>query len=442
MYTKGLLFVVIQVVLSIWCAPLFAETCAAASCHSKLITQKQPHQPVKDMDCAACHKQISPKHPGGTGKAFSLTASGSQLCFECHTPLGKAKNVHEPVKSGECLECHKVHGASGKYLLENSEDLTQLCTKCHDSAAFKHKFVHGPVAAGACTKCHDPHQSAEKFLVKGTIRSLCLTCHNDLAKFLQADPVVHKPVQSGNCTLCHGAHGAAFRGLLKKKIPELCIECHPNIGKRMADLKVPHKPLQDEGGCGTCHAPHSAKAKGLLPSDGKSVCLSCHGRNDLGKPPLLNISKELEGKKFLHGPLLKGECKGCHDPHGSNNFRMLTGSYPGTLYFPYKEGSYDFCLQCHDKNLLRFAETTLYTKFRNGNRNLHFVHVTDKRKGRSCRFCHEAHASNGEKLISIDGAKLGDWRVPLNFKITSTGGSCAPGCHQAFKYDRVKPEAY
>ena len=63
------------------------------------------------------------------------------------------------------------------------------------------------------------------------------------------------------------------------------------------------------------------------------------------------------------------------------------------------------------------------------------------RKGRTCRICHEPHASNGEKLISKEGAQFGEWKIPINFKITSTGGSCAPGCHREFKYDRKKPVA-
>ena len=109
---------------------------------------------------------------------------------------------------------------------------------------------------------------------------------------------------------------------------------------------------------------------------------------------------------------------------------------------PYRDGLYDACLKCHEKNLLRFAETTIYTKFRNGSRNLHFVHVSNKSKGRSCRLCHEPHSSNGEKLISVDGKTFGSWKIPLNFKINPTGGTCAPGCHRAFRYDREKPENY
>jgi predicted CXXCH cytochrome family protein len=184
------------------------------------------------------------------------------------------------------------------------------------------------------------------------------------------------------------------------------------------------------------------------------VCLNCHATDNLGKPPLKNIGKQLaeknaeKGKKqepgarYLHGPLREGRCGGCHDPHGSGNFRLLTGPYPADFYAPYRKGAFDFCLQCHEKYLLDFSQTTLYTKFRNGDRNLHVVHVADKRKGRTCRACHEPHVSDSPKLIAEKGIGFGDWMIPLGFQATATGGRCAPGCHQPFSYDREKPIAY
>ena len=83
--------------------------------------------------------------------------------------------------------------------------------------------------------------------------------------------------------------------------------------------------------CGNCHSTHFSKAKGLLAGDEKSVCLGCHGADGLGVPPLRNIKKELEGKKVLHGPIQKNTCGGCHDPHGTPNYRnVLTSPAGGT----------------------------------------------------------------------------------------------------------------
>jgi predicted CXXCH cytochrome family protein len=422
-----------------------APSCVTTDCHASIKALKLPHAPVKDGDCLTCHTQKNQQHPVKGGKSFDLAAKGSALCKECHDGLDKKKVVHQPVKDGECSGCHKPHGSNESFLLEVGEDRTQLCLGCHDGAPFKAKFMHGPAAVGSCNTCHDPHQSLEKGLIKGTVREVCLKCHADFNQLMKQAAVVHPPVADDPCTTCHDPHGSPVPMFLKNKSPDLCMDCHKAIGKTVASVKVPHKPVVSEGGCSNCHSAHFGKAKGLLAAEQMAVCFSCHGKDDLGKaedkPGLKNIKKQIEGKKFLHGPIQKGDCKACHDPHGSDHFRLLRGGYPAALYVPYKDGAYDACLKCHEKNLLRFPETTIYTKFRNGNRNLHYLHVVS-RKGRTCRICHEPHASNGEKLISKEGTEFGDWKIPINFEGSATGGSCAPGCHRKFKYDRVKAEVY
>ncbi len=426
--------------LATW-SPALADSCLTAGCHQAISAMKAQHEPVKGGECLSCHVKQSANHPTPGAKGFKLTATGAALCSQCHDPFGKKTVVHAPVKEGDCTSCHNPHGADGRYLINASDDQTGLCMSCHDSAMIKQKYMHGPAAVGACTKCHDPHESNTKGLIRGTVRESCLGCHTDFAASFKTAQVVHPPVQKDPCTLCHDPHGSAIPFMLAKKMPDLCIGCHSGLAKKL-EAKVPHKPLLQDAGCGSCHSSHFAKAKGLLPFDELTTCLSCHDKDNLGKPALRNIKKELAGKKYLHGPVAKGECKACHDPHGSDNFRMLKGAYPAAMYVPYKEGMYDACLGCHEKNLLRFADTTIYTNFRNGNRNLHYVHVVNSRKGRSCRVCHDVHASDGQKLITKDGAKFGDWKIPLNFKMTETGGSCAPGCHRELSYDRKSAVSY
>lgn len=423
--------------------PVFgADSCVTTACHTAIGNLKIPHQPVKDGDCGSCHRRKAKEHPVKGEKAFELTLTGGALCSQCHDAKGKSKVVHQPVKDGECTACHKPHGAANRYLLDVGEDRSSLCFGCHEDAPFKMKFKHGPAAIGECTKCHDPHESQAKAMLKGPVRDVCLGCHADFGAKLKAAKVVHPPVKEGPCTTCHNPHGSPVQYYLQKKMPDLCVGCHTDIGSKVAGVKVPHKPVMAPGGCINCHSAHFSQAKGLLSTDEMNTCLGCHDTDSLGQPPLRNIKKDLEGKKYLHGPILKGKCTACHDPHGSDYFRMLRGSYPATLYVPYKDGIYAACLKCHNKNMLGSAETTTDTGFRNGKRNLHFVHVANGQKGRTCRICHEPHAANEVKLIRKEGVKFGDWILPLNFKITPTGGSCEPGCHKAFKYDREKPQVY
>ncbi|MEI6703673.1 MAG: cytochrome c3 family protein [Deltaproteobacteria bacterium] len=419
-----------------------AETCSVTSCHQAIISAEKHHAPVQAQECLACHHKKNLNHPLLGGRSWELVAKVPTLCDQCHTPFGKKKVMHSPVKEGDCLACHKPHGGAGQYLLDVREDRTQLCVSCHKADPFKQQFMHGPVAVGACNKCHEPHESAEKALLDAPVRNVCLKCHTDFSKELKEAKVTHPPVKDGPCTACHDPHGSSTNKILRQKIPDLCVACHAPIGKKLASAKVPHKPLSQEGGCSSCHSAHYSANKRLLPFDEMPTCLNCHDKDNLGTPPLRNIKKDLDGKKFLHGPIKKGECATCHDPHCSDNFRMLRGSYPAQLYVPYKEGIYGACISCHDKNMLRFAETSIYTKFRNGKRNLHYVHVVNSRKSRTCRICHQAHASNGEKLIDKESIKFGVWTIPVNLTLSASGGSCAPGCHQVFTYNREKPVVY
>ena len=419
--------------------PVLAASCLTAECHPAISSIKKQHAPVQEGDCSSCHTQRVKEHPVKGAQSFEPPAKGGALCATCHDGMGKKKYVHSPVKEGDCTACHKPHGTAEPFLLEAGEDRTPLCLNCHDPEPFQKAFMHGPAAVGACNACHEPHESAEMSLMKGRVRDVCLKCHADFAQAMKTAAVVPRPVGENSCTACHDPHGSSVVMFLRNKMPDLCVGCHKDVGKVLRGVKVPHKPVMQQGGCASCHSAHFGKAKGLLAADQMTVCLGCHGKDGLGDPPLKNIKKQMEGKKFLHGPIREGNCKACHDPHGSDNFRLLRGAYPAALYVPYKEGAYDGCLKCHEKNLLRFADTTIYTGFRNGNRNLHFVHV-NSRKGRTCRICHDPHASNGPKLISKEGTQFGAWKIPINFEMTSTGGSCAPGCHRKFKYDRVKPE--
>jgi len=111
--------------------------------------------------------------------------------------------------------------------------------------------------------------------------------------------------------------------------------------------------------------------------------------------------------------------------------------YPETFYAPFKLDDYALCFTCHDKQLVLQPKTTGLTRSRNGDDNLHFVHVNRPDKGRSCRACHATHASTHEAHVR-DSVPYGKWELPINFTPTATGGSCAPGCHKEAPYDREK----
>jgi len=416
-------------------------TCLTGACHQELQAFARPHDPVASDECLACHESVVKDHPLKKGRSFKLVAEGAALCVECHDSFDPAAGkLHPAVADGECLVCHDPHGGSSAGLLRAAGDLKVICFECHDVTSFEQKFVHGPAAAGVCFECHLPHQSKYKNLLSSDSKSLCLRCHADLVAGLENSAVIHAPLNKSDCSVCHEVHGGSFAHLLKEDGQKLCFTCHDELADKYKRAKTKHAALYEVDRCGNCHSPHFSQHAALLPEQESVVCLRCHGKDDFKRSrSLANIRTELAGKEHLHGPLTDGKCSACHDPHGSNFYRLLVDAYPESFYAPYSKGTYAFCLGCHEENLLRFPETSIYTRFRNGKHNLHYTHVADPRKGRTCRACHQAHASNGPKLVNEEGAAFGDWRIPLRLVLTDTGGSCSPGCHRRIAYDRENP---
>jgi len=168
------------------------------------------------------------------------------------------------------------------------------------------------------------------------------------------------------------------------------------------------------------------------------VCIKCH-RTDVKAPDgrvVKGVPEVVDAKLIKHGPVKEGNCSGCHNMHGSDVTRLLTKPYPESFYVKYDPDNFALCFSCHDKKLVEAKEAEGLTGFRNGTQNLHFVHV-DQDKGRTCRVCHETHASPNPVHLR-ESVPYGQWMLPINFQQSATGGSCAPGCHKEYGYDRAK----
>ncbi len=263
----------------------------------------------------------------------------------------------------------------------------------------------------------------------------CVDCHSDLLE----SKVVHKPA-SESCESCHAVDiiehtKNGVRGLkLKKKAPELCFGCHKDKEVQFSVLRNVHKAVNVSKSCNNCHSPHSSDEKKLLQLEQKQLCLSCHDSevSALGKK-MVNIKRLLETSKFIHPPVEKG-CIVCHSPHGSANNYNLISSFPIGSYAPAVRDTFALCWECHDSDLLEVEKTDAATNFRNGDENLHFVHLNGK-NSRSCVMCHNVHASANEHLIE-DKVKFGDWSLPIKYTPSAIGGTCFPGCHGTKTYTR------
>jgi predicted CXXCH cytochrome family protein len=169
--------------------------------------------------------------------------------------------------------------------------------------------------------------------------------------------------------------------------------------------------------------------------------MKCHDKEIEVAPnkKLKNIGEVLAASKFKHGPIREGDCLPCHNAHATVNYRLLKEVFPEEFYKGFDVKNYTLCFTCHQKTLVLDEKTTTLTGFRDGNVNLHFVHVNKEIKGRTCRACHEIHASNLPKHIrrSVPFGS-GGWLLPINFEKSENGGTCSPGCHKTLGYDRTK----
>jgi len=395
------------------------EGCVTAECHPKMLKAKIIHPAAES--CGDCHLAVAVPHPQKGKRTFKFAEQGAGLCRMCHTAGPAKKYVHDPVKSGECTSCHDPHeSGEAKLLVQPKEG---LCATCH-SELTKFKFMHGPAAVGDCGACHVPHDSDNKALLVKKGNDLCFTCHGAIQDEMKKK-VVHDAVQEG-CTSCHNPHGSSFGKLLSAEGEKLCFQCHSGIGEKIGKSKTVHAPAKTGKACASCHAPHASDGEKLIQGSEKDLCLGCHK----------NILKK--NQTVLHGPIKEGKCTPCHDPHGAPNARLLAKAFPTDVYVPYTDNVYPLCFSCHNRDLLRFPDTSFATGFRDGDKNLHFLHVNKKEKGRNCKACHDMHASEFPKLIP-DKVLFGKWDLPLKYIKTETGGSCAPGCHRKYNYDRKTP---
>lgn len=402
-------------------------------CHSKINKGKYVHGPTAVGQCTICHVKT------GRHKFKPLSMQISGLCFKCHNKKNfeSDKHVHGAVKAGLCTQCHNPHHSKYKFLLRNKQP--GLCFKCHSKKMVDKKFIHGPVALGTCTVCHNPHQSNFPKMLMAKGNNVCFTCHTDKAIGVKTAKFVHTPVKK-SCVSCHSPHATNYKYQLKAPGRKaLCLECHKKKKAWIAEVKTKHGALKTKKGCLACHNPHFSNYPYQLIKQPMALCLSCHDKRIKATDGTMitNMKAFFAKYKDWHGPIKQKDCTACHNPHGSNNFRMLRKYFPPTFYAPFAVKNYALCFMCHEKSLVLTPRTTTLTGFRNGSQNLHYVHVNKPVKGRTCIACHSPHATNNPFHIR-NSVPFGAWALPIGFKETKNGGSCSPGCHVTRYFNRIK----
>ncbi len=402
-----------------------ASSCLSQQCHAEFMDQSMfIHSPVFNGKCKECHRAE------GYPNTFGLEMDQRTTCSRCHKVMEKEINsstfVHDPIKNGNCTSCHDPHQSVHPFLLRQSYN--ELCVSCHkQERLFTGGNLHKPVKDGNCGLCHDPHASNFKSRLVDEGVNLCLICHEDMVTGM-AKQYIHTPIIKSGCNTCHDPHAGAFPLQLNKSKKQICFTCHEEKKREVEQYNHKHVPAY-EGLCLTCHSPHFSDDKNLLLERIDTLCFNCHKE-----------SRAWQNKKYKHGPVMQGNCTACHSPHGSDNAYILKLPFPHKFYSAYEKGKYGLCFLCHVEALVTAEKTSSITKFRNGETNLHWLHVKQK-KGRTCRACHDVHASEQEGRIR-DTFLFGAIEIDLEYVQTDTGGSCIPGCHIERSYDRENQVTY
>ncbi len=334
-----------------------------------------------------------------------------------------------------------LHAEVKKIKHKHAKDDVHKCVECHDMGKGR-KYFHKPVQAGLCTNCHSLYNNNEKLLMAKNSPKLCTMCHTGKEKIIQENKNVHPAIKI-NCTGCHDPHSGDRQFRLKHdKRKDLCLSCHTEKKEWISKVKNKHGAIYlEDGGCFACHDPHGTTRPKMLRVDStKELCLSCHNKplkRDEDGVMLMNMAKHLKENEKWHGPIVAGECTGCHNPHGSNNRRMLKGPYPTTPTAKFKPESY-VCFICHDSEKITEASTTTFTNFRKDKKNLHTVHV--KTSSIVCGTCHDFHGVKDPIPLLKDKTNYGAAQFRLRYKKAADGGSCNPICHEKREYKRGSVE--
>lgn len=159
-------------------------------------------------------------------------------------------------------------------------------------------------------------------------------------------------VHAGDLSRCGDCHEATM-ALRQGGYPGVCTNCHVVSAQNPAfkGAAEDDRHFRASGSrCGRCHDPHGTNDPKLLAGDSTRLCAQCHGAHS--------------GTTDLHAAFDEGGCVACHDPHFSG--------YPSQLVRPLT----DVCASCHAEILEQ-------------------GHGSDLEE---CSTCHDPHGKQGSAL--------------------------------------------
>lgn len=271
--------------------------------------------------CFSCHKAMADAGKKNTFKHSPVEKN----CLNCHSPHASVKflSLLKDEVPGLCTKCHKADTAPFLKQHMNYPVGKSTCTSCHnvhgsDRGGMLFHNVHKPVANKMCNQCHEEAGSPTALKTKKPGYELCRGCHNTMINDAFGKNRVHWPlVSKTGCLSCHNPHASGENGLLKGTMISVCGTCHSDSIARQERAQTKHVPVK-EGACTVCHSPHAADSVFLLQQSSViDLCGSCHDWQKHSTHPIGNKIKDPRNRN------LTLNCLSCHRSHGTENKNML-----------------------------------------------------------------------------------------------------------------------
>jgi predicted CXXCH cytochrome family protein len=380
-----------------------AETAICVNCHDNPGTSTSKNSSHMDV---------------WRGNVFDTPTSwfGTAGSFGVYDPVngGNATSMHK-VNGGaqiapgdsatmvQCGTCHDSHGGGNYRLLKkkiNGKGGIFVSANI-DSRGRTTSYNSG--MSSFCLACHKTYGDCGT--AAGYTRhplDIPLTAQ-EMANYARVNGQKYLPLESGNkitCTTCHFAHGSPLPKMLRMPAIQLCQACHAkglDTANNYADVAYTHGGFNGtHGDCTACHYTHrlvynhrttaTLNRRMLVESDEPLLCRRCHGpggnatqvwRGDSPATPTAwdglagsygafynsTTGGSIQSLHMINktnapapgGSTVDHRCGSCHNPHGSNNFRILretVNNVPNikvrvNRFGQYSTGVSDFCTACH-----------------------------------------------------------------------------------------------
>ncbi len=228
------------------------------------------HPAWGDPNCAGCHQ------------TFKHTMATPDIPVEEYQAM--ISEAFDKVGNRACYACHGTNGA------QIEESPQRACLVCHDNFSRLHFYKD------TSSRTHSLHD----FNGNGIIDDFdCVVCHwqPDMDGIVEPDTDFGKP-----------------GGTVKLTVESLCLTCHSNLW-----LSISNSALADVNGDGTPEEEINPTTQPPLID----YASDWHGDNNFtaGDKPFKDIS--LGGELLFHTQHEALACSQCHNPHASNNDKLI-----------------------------------------------------------------------------------------------------------------------